>query len=86
MDKTARLSAKEERYNRESPEQRDEIANDWGDIIYFCVECDEEERPERDYRKCPRYPKEHDKTGYMGTGTTYLPEIRRLAKKISKDV
>lgn len=72
------------RFGRLSLDGREEIANDWQDSIYFCPECDEAERDAGAYRGCSRYPKEHDGSGYMGTGKDYPASVRRLAKKISR--
>jgi hypothetical protein len=74
-----------EAYDRLPEAGRDAIADRWGDVIYFCCECDEENREREDYTRCPRFPREHDETGYMGTGTDYPPDIRDLARKIARD-
>lgn len=73
------------RYKRLPPEERDKIVHEWGDVIYYCPECDDEGHNGEEH-KCPRYPKEHDKSGCMGTGTTYPADVRRLAKKIAADI
>jgi hypothetical protein len=65
-------------------DKADRIAEEWGDLIYFCVECDEECRARDQYARCSRYPKEHDETGYMGTGTDYPDYIQTLARRISQ--
>jgi hypothetical protein len=74
------------RYNRLPVEEKDRLAEDWSLIIYLCPECDEEGRAYDECYKCPRYPGEHNKSGYMGTGTTYPADVRRLAKKIAADI
>lgn len=72
-------------YARLPESERDRIANEWGDRIYFCVECDEACRETSQYHQCSSYPREHDRSGYIGTGTDYPPKMRRLARKIAKD-
>lgn len=63
---------------------RDEFAHRWWDSIYYCPECDDADPP-RGHRECPRYPRGHDATGYMGTGTDYPADMRKLARAIARD-
>jgi hypothetical protein len=73
------------RYDHLPGEDRADLADAWDHLIYFCPECDDEDRAWGHCEKCPRYPKEHDESGYMGTGTDYPKSIRRLASKIADD-
>lgn len=65
------------------PEARDRVYDDWSDVVYFCPECDEDHP--NDYTLCPRYPAEHDDSGYMGTGTEYPEAVRKLARLMAHD-
>lgn len=65
------------------PDKRDDLAERLECEIYYCPECDNACR--NDHRLCPRFPKEHDETGYMGTGTNYAQKYRELAVAIATD-
>lgn len=57
--------------------------NAWGDVIYFCVPCDEAGRGDGEHHLCEDYPLYHDKSGYHGSGRLFPKPLRRLARRIS---
>jgi hypothetical protein len=67
------------------PEVRERIARWWSSVIYYCPVCDDAGRRPGDGIICDRYSAYHDETGYMGTGTTYPPDTRRLAGMIASN-
>jgi hypothetical protein len=73
------------RYAGASEARRDAIAERWSGDIYFCVECDEACRAPGTYTKCSDFPRQHDETGYRGTGTDYPEAVRLLARLIAAD-
>lgn len=68
--------------NTNDPDLADRLYRKWADeqIIYFCPECDE--RSGKDYEQCPRFPREHNESGYMGTGNDVATDIQRLAARL----
>lgn len=72
-----------DRYDSMPESDRDNLHVRLGFAIFFCTECDEKHLD--DYEECPDFPKQHDRTGYVGTGTDYPEDMRRLARLIATD-